>query len=293
MLKIGCIQNLEIVKMLDFGAYLAENAGESRENTVLLPAKQVPEGAEIGTRLDVFLYRDSEDRMIATTRKPVMEVGGVALLAVKETSRIGAFLDWGLEKDLLLPFHEQTARVKAGDQVLAALYVDKSGRLCATMKLYPYLRTDSPYLPGAVLEARVYEISENFGVFLAVEDTYSAMIPRQEAQGNYKPGQVIRVRVTKVREDGKLTVSAREKSYLQMDTDAEQIFRELEQAGGEFPFDDKASPEQIREKFGISKAAFKRAVGHLLKEGKIVAGRWTDVSGKRMGMGLICRNRME
>lgn len=270
MLKIGCIQNLEIVKMLDFGAYLAENAGESRENTVLLPAKQVPEGAEIGTRLDVFLYRDSEDRMIATTRKPVMEVGGVALLAVKETSRIGAFLDWGLEKDLLLPFHEQTARVKAGDQVLAALYVDKSGRLCATMKLYPYLRTDSPYLPGAVLEARVYEISENFGVFLAVEDTYSAMIPRQEAQGNYKPGQVIRVRVTKVREDGKLTVSTREKSYLQMDTDAEQIFRELEQAGGEFPFDDKASPEQIREKFGISKAAFKRAVGHLLKEGKIV-----------------------
>ena len=270
MLKIGCIQNLEIVKMLDFGAYLAENAGESRENTVLLPAKQVPEGAEIGTRLDVFLYRDSEDRMIATTRKPVMEVGGVALLAVKETSRIGAFLDWGLEKDLLLPFHEQTARVKAGDQVLAALYVDKSGRLCATMKLYPYLRTDSPYLPGAVLEARVYDISENFGVFLAVEDTYSAMIPRQEAQGNYKPGQVIRVRVTKVREDGKLTVSAREKSYLQMDTDADQIFRELEQAGGEFPFDDKASPEQIREKFGISKAAFKRAVGHLLKEGKIV-----------------------
>ena len=270
MLKIGCIQNLEIVKMLDFGAYLAENAGESRENTVLLPAKQVPEGAEIGTRLDVFLYRDSEDRMIATTRKPVMEVGGVALLAVKETSRIGAFLDWGLEKDLLLPFHEQTARVKAGDQVLAALYVDKSGRLCATMKLYPYLRTDSPYLPGAVLEARVYEISENFGVFLAVEDTYSAMIPRQEAQGSYKPGQVIRVRVTKVREDGKLTVSAREKSYLQMDTDADQIFRELEQAGGEFPFDDKASPEQIREKFGISKAAFKRAVGHLLKEGKIV-----------------------
>ena len=270
MLKIGCIQNLEIVKMLDFGAYLAENAGESRENTVLLPAKQVPEGAEIGTRLDVFLYRDSEDRLIATTRKPVMEVGGVALLAVKETSRIGAFLDWGLEKDLLLPFHEQTARVKAGDQVLAALYVDKSGRLCATMKLYPYLRTDSPYLPGAVLEARVYEISENFGVFLAVEDTYSAMIPRQEAQGNYKPGQVIRVRVTKVREDGKLTVSAREKSYLQMDTDAEQIFLELEQAGGEFPFDDKASPEQIREKFGISKAAFKRAVGHLLKEGKIV-----------------------
>lgn len=270
MLKIGCIQNLEIVKMLDFGAYLAENAGESRENTVLLPAKQVPEGAEIGTRLDVFLYRDSEDRLIATTRKPVMEVGGVALLAVKETSRIGAFLDWGLEKDLLLPFHEQTARVKAGDQVLAALYVDKSGRLCATMKLYPYLRTDSPYLPGAVLEARVYEISENFGVFLAVEDTYSAMIPRQEAQGNYKPGQVIRVRVTKVREDGKLTVSAREKSYLQMDTDAEQIFQKLEQAGGEFPFDDKASPEQIREKFGISKAAFKRAVGHLLKEGKIV-----------------------
>lgn len=269
MLQLGKVQNLEIIKSFDFGVYLGEGPQEQRENTVLLPAKQVPEGAGIGSRLDVFLYRDSEDRLIATTRKPALEVGGIALLTVKETSSIGAFLDWGLEKDLLLPFHEQTARVKKGDQVLAALYVDKSGRLCATMKLYPYLRTDSPYLPGAVLEARVYEKSQNFGVFLAVEDKYSAMIPRQEAQGNYEPGQVIRVRVTKVREDGKLTVSAREKAYVQMNTDAEEILDMLKKEGGEFPFDDKADPELIREKFGISKAAFKRAVGHLLKEEKI------------------------
>ena len=270
MLELGKVQNLEIVKKLDFGVYLGESSKSAGEENVLLPARQVPEGAKIGDRLDAFLYRDSEDRLIATTRTPALEVGGIALLTVKETSRIGAFLDWGLEKDLLLPFHEQTVRVKKGEEVLVSLYVDKSGRLCATMKLYPYLRTDSPYLPGAVLDARVYEISKNFGVFLAVEDRYSAMIPRQEAQGTYTPGQVIKVRVTKVREDGKLTVSAREKSYVQMNTDADQIYEALKENGGILPFDDKASPEMIKEKFGISKAAFKRAVGHLLKEEKIL-----------------------
>ena len=269
MLKIGCIQNLEIVKVLDFGAYLAENAGESRENTVLLPAKQVPEGAETGTRLDVFLYRDSEDRLIATTRKPVMEVGGVALLAVKETSRIGAFLDWGLEKDLLLPFHEQTARVREGDECLVALYVDKSSRLCATMKVYQYLSTRTPYGVGDTVKGRVYEISERFGVFVAVDDKYSALIPAREAKGKYFPGKVMDLRVTEVKEDGKMNVSDRQKAYLQINEDAEMVLGVIEEFAGILPFDDKASPEVIQREFGLSKGAFKRAIGHLMKEGKV------------------------
>ena len=183
--------------------------------------------------------------------------------------RIGAFLDWGLEKDLLLPYREQTGPVKKGDQVLAALYIDKSQRLCATMKVYHYLKQHSPYVIGDQVKGRVYEISRNFGVFVAVDDQYSALIPRREAQGRYQVGQELSLRVTEVKEDGKLTVSARQKAYLQIGQDAELVLEAIEKAGGRLDFDDKASPEKIDEELGLSKAAFKRAVGHLLKEGKI------------------------
>lgn len=123
--------------------YLATK--EAPEDKVLLPAKQVPEGAKVGDELEVFLYRDSNDRLISTTRTPKLCMGQVALLTVVQVGKVGAFLDWGLEKDLLLPFKQQTRKVKTGEQVLAALYIDKSGRLCATMNVYEHLRTDSPY----------------------------------------------------------------------------------------------------------------------------------------------------
>ena len=269
MLKTGKIQTLEIVDRKDHGVYLAEKATATREERVLLPAAQVPEGSKIGDSLRVFLYRDSEDRLIATTREPALEAGGIALLRVKEVTKIGAFLDWGLEKDLFLPFREQTKRLRPDDEILAAMYVDKSDRLCATMKLYPYLRKDPPYVVGDEVRGRVYEISGNFGVFLAVDDRYSALIPRQEAQDTYVPGNVLDLRVTEVKEDGKLTVSARRKAYLQIGEDAGRILEELRECEGELPFDDKASPDVIAARFGISKAAFKRAVGHLLREGLI------------------------
>lgn len=270
MLEIGKKQTLRVIKRVEFGAYLAEEPNAAKEERVLLPAKQVPKEADLGTAIEVFLYRDSQDRLIATTAEPAVLLGETAVLTVKDVGKIGAFLDWGLEKDLFLPFHEQTFRVKPGDEVLCALYVDKSGRLCATMKVYHYLRTDSPYQRGDVVTGRVYERSRNFGVFVAVDDRYSALIPKKEAQGQYHPGDLLQLRVTKVLEDGKLTVSARQKAYLQMGTDAEMILAEIEKTGGTLPFDDKASPELIQETFGISKAAFKRAVGHLLKEKKIV-----------------------
>lgn len=271
MLELGKKQRLEVVKKVDFGVYLAEKGADSekKEERVLLPARQVPEGTSEGTELEVFLYRDSMDRLIATTREPLLCVGETAVLKVAETGKIGAFLEWGLEKDLLLPFREQTGRVSPGDEVLAALYVDKSGRLCATMKVYPYLRTDSPYQAGDTVEGRVYETGGNFGVFVAVDDRYSALIPRQEAQGTYKVGQKLKLRVTGVREDGKLTVTARQKAYLQLHEDAALIKDALERAGGRLDFDDKAAPEKISRELGLSKAAFKRAVGHLLKEREI------------------------
>lgn len=269
MLELGKKQRLKVVKKVDFGVYLAEEAGDKKEDRVLLPAKQVPEGAGPGTELEVFLYKDSSDRLIATTREPRLTLGETALLTVAEVGKIGAFLDWGLEKDLLLPYREQTGPVKKGDQVLAALYIDKSQRLCATMKVYHYLKQHSPYVIGDQVKGRVYEISRNFGVFVAVDDQYSALIPRREAQGRYQVGQELSLRVTEVKEDGKLTVSARQKAYLQIGQDAELVLEAIEKAGGRLDFDDKASPEKIDEELGLSKAAFKRAVGHLLKEGKI------------------------
>ena len=269
MLELGKKQRLKVVKKVDFGVYLAEEDGDKKEDRVLLPAKQVPEGAGPGTELEVFLYKDSSDRLIATTREPRLTLGETALLTVAEVGRIGAFLDWGLEKDLLLPYREQTGPVKKGDQVLAALYIDKSQRLCATMKVYHYLKQHSPYVIGDQVKGRVYEISRNFGVFVAVDDQYSALIPRREAQGRYQVGQELSLRVTEVKEDGKLTVSARQKAYLQIGQDAELVLEAIEKAGGRLDFDDKASPEKIDEELGHSKAAFKRAVGHLLKEGKI------------------------
>ena len=266
MLRLGEKQELAVVKKVTFGVYLSDEEGSER---VLLPGKEVPEGTAAGDRLSVFLYRDSSDRMIATTRTPGITLGKTALLKVKENSKIGAFLDWGLEKDLLLPFHEQTKRVREGEDCLVALYIDKSGRLCATMKVYHYLYRNSPYQIGDQVRGRIYEISDNFGVFVAVDDCYSGLIPRKDAAGSFYVGDVIEARVTQVKEDGKLDLSVREKAYLQMDKDAQLVEQVIREFDGVLPFSDKASPEVIRREFGLSKAAFKRAVGRLLKEGRI------------------------
>ena len=269
MLVVGKKQKLRIISRKDFGVYLAEKEDAAKEERVLLPVAQVPEKAAVGDELDVFLYRDSEDRMIATTREPRFQLGETAVLTVREVTKIGAFLDWGLEKDLFLPYREQTKRLREGEEVLAALYTDKSNRLCATMKVYPYLHTDPPYVIGDEVTGRVYETSRNFGVFVAVDDRYSALIPIREAQDVYVPGMILKLRVTEIKEDGKMTVSARKKAYQQIGDDAERVLEELRACEGELPFDDKASPEVIAARFGLSKAAFKRAVGHLLKEGLI------------------------
>ena len=269
MLQLGKRQTLIVERMVDFGAYLRD---EERTGEVLLPKKEVPEGIRTGDPLEVFLYLDSKDRRIATVRESALTLGGFAVLTVKDVNRVGAFLDWGLEKDLLLPFHEQTRRVKPGEEVLAALYIDKSGRLCATMNVYPYLFQNSPYQIGDMVKARIYEISENFGVFAAVDDRYSALIPRQEAAGDYYIGDVIDARVTAVKEDGRLNLSSRKKAYLPMEEDAQLVLRVIDEFDGVLPFSDKTTPEVIRREFGLSKNAFKRAVGHLLKEGKIRLG---------------------
>ena len=262
--NLGKKVRLMIVKEVEFGVYLG-----NKEEKVLLPKKQVPRGLEAGDPVEVFLYKDSSDRLIATTNEPKLTLGELAVLKVVDVGKIGAFLDWGQEKDLLLPFREQTAKVRKGDEVLAALYVDKSGRLCATMKVYEKLRQDAPYQKDDQVEGIVYDTSDNFGVFVAVDDCYSALIPKREAFGNLRVGERVHARVIKVREDGKLDLAVREKAFLQMDTDAQMLMERLEASGGKLPFTDKADPELIKRELGLSKNAFKRAVGRLLKSGKI------------------------
>lgn len=279
MFKLGEKQTLTVVKKVEFGVYLAQPDAQQDEKIrnreqerVLLPIKQVPAGCECGDEITVFIYKDSRDRLIATTNEPKLMMGQVALLKVAQTGRIGAFLDWGLEKDLFLPFKEQTGHVVPGDEVLVSLYVDKSDRLCAKMNVYESLRTDSPYSKDDRVNGKVYELSDNFGAFVAVDNIYSALIPKRELYGDVRVGDNVCARVIKVHEDGKLELGIREKAYLQMDKDADELFKLIESYDGVLPFNDKASPEVIRRKTGMSKNEFKRAVGRLLKSGKIEIG---------------------
>ena len=268
-MKLGEYQTLTIIKKVEFGVYLAES--REAEEKVLLPKAQVPENAVIGDKLEVFLYRDSKDRMIATTAKPKLILGGLAVLTVSQVGKIGAFLDWGLEKDLFLPYKEMVGRVEQGDEVLVTLYIDKSSRLCASMRgLYDLLDKDSPYHKGDTVTGRVYEFSDNFGTFVAVDDRYSARIANSEDHSFLRVGDVIEAKVLGVKPDGKLDLTMREKAYIQMDADAVKLMELIDSYAGVLPFTEKASPEVIKRETGLSKAAFKRAVGRLYKERKII-----------------------
>ena len=258
MIELGKIQRLQVLREKSFGVYVGEP--ESGEAAVLLPKKHVPEGTKLGDELDVFIYKDSEDRLI----------GEVAVLEVKEVSRIGAFLDMGLEKDLLLPFKEQNHKVQAGEKCLVALYVDKSRRLAATMKVYSYMSNQSPYEKDDWVTGTIYELNERLGAFVAVDNRYYGLIPRGEMFADYREGDVVEARVSKVRSDGKLDLSPKAKAYQQMETDAELVLDKMDQMGGVLPFNDRVAPDVIKQQFGLSKNAFKRAVGRLLKEGKII-----------------------
>ena len=263
-MKLGKRQVLTVVKKVDFGVYLG-----SDEEKVLLPKKQVPEGVEPGDPIEVFLYKDSDDRLIATTNEPKLELGELAVLDVVDTSKFGAFLDWGLEKDLFLPFKQQTAKVEKGEQCLVSLYIDKSQRLCATMRVYEHLSTDSPYKKDDEVSGIIYDVSDNFGAFVAVDNQFSALIPKKDAFGNLRVGQTVTARVAAVKADGKLDLSLKDKIPMQMDKDAQLILKRMEERGGVLPFTDKADPEIIKKEFNMSKNAFKRAVGRLLKEKKV------------------------
>ena len=264
---LGTFVRLYVTKKTKFGVMLG--SGTLRELEVLLPNNQVRPNTEKGDFYEVFLYKDSEDRLIATTDQPYLALGELATLTVKDVTKIGAFLDWGLAKDLFLPFKEQTTPLHVGDKVLVSLYIDKSERLCATMHIYNQLSKESDYKKGDHVHGRIYEIIDSFGAFVAVDDTYSALIPTNEMIRELHVLEEVDARIKEVNPEGKLTLTLQEKTRIQMGKDATFIYQRLEEAGGHLPFHDKTSPEIIKREFKMSKAAFKRAIGRLLKEKKI------------------------
>lgn len=264
-MEIGKIQKLQVVKKTDFGVYLGTN-----EEKVLLPKNQVPEGTELGDTIEIFICRDSEDRLIATTEKPVAQVGETAYIRVKEITKFGAFLDWGLGKDLFLPYKEQTTDIKEGDMVLVGIYTDKSDRLCATMKVYNYLQCTSTYEEDDVVKGVVYNFNPQYGAFVAVNNKYHGLIQMKELTSKVFVGMEVEARVKSVRTDGKLDLALRKKAYLQIDDDARKIIEYMEKNNGEIGYTDKARPEIIKKDFGMSKNEFKRAIGRLLKERRVI-----------------------
>lgn len=274
-MRLGYTQTLVAVKKTDFGLFLTDIEKKDDKNRalgdeVLLPKNQVTEDMRVGSEIEVFLYKDSEDRMIATRLVPYIKIGEIKKLKVKEVNKIGAFLDWGLPKDLLLPFKEQIYEIKPGDEILVTVYIDLSDRLCATMDLYSRLSLLPPYQKDDMVKGTVYQVHEQFGAYVAVDNKYSALVPKKELHRELKPGDEIEARVLEVKEDGKLDLSLRQKAYVQMDADSALILDKLKQAGGSLPYQDKSSAEEIKEEFNLSKAAFKRAIGRLYKERVIV-----------------------
>lgn len=267
MINLGEYQELIIKRFTSVGAYLNEEIEEDED--ILLPKSQISKDAKVGDKIKVFVYNDSKDRIIATINRPKITLGELAHLMVVDTTKIGSFLDWGLERDLFLPFAETTGSVDKGKEYLVGLYIDKSNRLCATMKIKDMLRTDSNYRENKIAKGTIYSINRDIGAFVAVADKYDGLISKKELVGAYDVGDNIEVRINKVLEDGKLDLSLRDRSYIQMDTDGKVIVRKLKENGGSLPLGDKSSPDLIRKELRMSKAGFKRAIGRLYKEGII------------------------
>lgn len=273
-IRMGEVQKLKVVREKEFGVYLGF---EDDESAVLLPKKEVTGEMKIGDSVEAFIYRDSEDRPIATLRTPRVTVGKFGYLPVKALTKIGAFLDFGIEKELFLPFREQEGPLKVGQRVLIYMYLDKSKRLAATMKVYDRLTPTQQFQKGNSLQGIVYRISPDVGAMIAVlphpemvsasmDELHFGLIPKQSLFEKLTVGDLITVRISRVREDGKLDLTTREKAKDQIEADARKVLDLIHQYDGILPFSESASPEVIQEELAMSKSSFKRALGHLLKK---------------------------
>ncbi len=267
MVNIGKFNKLRVVKLVDFGLYL--DGGNGVE--ILLPARYIEQPAKVDDELDVFIYTDSEDRLIATTEKPLAQVGEFAFLEVKDVNQTGAFLDWGLPKDLLVPYKEQRSRMREGGVYPVYIYLDDvTKRIVATAKLEKYLGNLFPeYKRGDVVKGLVWK-QEPIGYKIIVDNLYHGMIYENELFKNLELGQEVTAYVKRVRDDGKIDLTLSGNVTDRVSSLAERVLKYVEINGGEVALTDKSSPEIIQAKFQCSKKDFKKAIGHLFKEKKII-----------------------
>ena len=264
MLLIGNYNELKIARLTSAGALLASESGN-----ILLPARLVPKGAEPGSVLKVFIYVDSDDRLTATTKKPRAVVGDFALLKVQDNVTVGTFLDWGLEKDLLLPFGEQLDQLRRGQEVLVYVYLHSSDRVAASARLEKFLKpVDDHLTEGEEVELLVYAFSD-LGAKVIVNDSFGGLLFRNELYSNPAIGTRLRGYVKKIREDGKIDVTLRSGGAQEAANDRQVVLDALKAHNGQLPLSDKSPPEAIAGLLRMSKKSFKKAIGGLYKEGMI------------------------
>jgi len=266
---LGRFAKLKIKRIASPGAYLGRDDGDDRA-VVLLIGSETPNDAKIGDEVEVFVHLDSEGRPIATTRLARIELGQVAFLEVKESTPIGAFVDWGLAKDLLVPFKEQTADLNPGDRYAVGLYVDDTGRLARTMRVSEMLASGGTKVDWELdewVEGEAWRNDPEIGLFVIIEKAFVGLVPKSEPHSLTR-GAAARFRVSNILPDGKIELSLRGHAHEELAGDAERILEVLSRRGAP-GLGDKSSPEDIRRAFGLSKKAFKRAVGRLLKERKL------------------------
>lgn len=265
---LGRTSTLVVARQGPHGAFLRmPDDDDPRAETLLLPGFELPDDLADGDPIEVFVYRDSEDRPIATTAVPKLELGEIRFLTVTDVTPIGAFVDWGLPKELLVPFAEQTRPLAPGDRHPIGLILDDSGRLAGTMRVREMLCESDEMRRGEWVEGEAFRNEPELGLFVILERRFLGLVPASEPH-RLKRGEAASFRVTHVSEDRKIELSLRKLVHEELDSDAELIFTRLSKPNAP-PMGDHSSPERIRAVFGISKKAFKRAVGRLLKEGRV------------------------
>lgn len=275
---LGDYNNLEIVKRVSFGLYLdGDEDGE-----ILLPAKYVPDGYDIGDIIKVFVYLDNEERLVATTEEPLAKVGDFALLRVAWTNDYGAFLDWGLLKDLFVPFSEQDGKMVKGNSYLVYVTIDrKSYRIYASARLDKFLsRTKPPYETDEEVDIIVWRRTD-LGWKVIVNGNHSGLVFANEVFRDLKTGDRLKGYVKRVRIDGKIDIALQRHGVAGDDDSSMRLLSAIEAQRGFLPLNDNSSPDEIYSMLGMSKKAFKRAAGKLYKQRLIII----DDDGLRLAAG--------
>jgi len=262
MLELGKYNNLRIVKEVDFGLYL--DGGEAGE--ILLPKRYIPRIYEIDQFIDVFIYRDSEDRLIATTEKAMAQVGDFALLRVKEVNNFGAFLSWGLMKDLLVPFSEQKLKMEVGRSYFVKIYIDeKTDRIVASAKINKFLdKTPCDILEGEEVDLIICNQTD-LGFNAIINEKFTGVIYENEIFTELQRGMRIKGYIKKIRTDNKIDLSLQKIGFVRVDELGEKIVTKLKKSGGFLPLNDKTDADKISSIFGVSKKTFKKSIGNLYK----------------------------